>query len=159
MKNIERELRLFACWSVRNTLLHDGRMVWDLLTDKRSQAAIEVAEQYADGLATADELAAAWNAAGAAAWAAARDAYGVAAVVAWAARHAARDAAWAAARDAAGAAAGPAAWVARDARHAAGLGVADAWDAAGAARDAARAAQNAHLEQVLLGLGEQHEQG
>jgi hypothetical protein len=137
MKNIERELRLFACWSIRNTPLHDGRMVWDLLTDKRSQAAVEVAEKYADGLATANELAAA------------RDA-------AWAARDVYRFAAW----DAAGVAEA-AAWAAWDAAWdaAAGLGVADAWDAAGAARDAARAAQNAHLEQVLLGLGEQHEQG
>ena len=86
MANAERELRLFACWSVRNTPLADGRTVWDLLADKRSQTAVEVAERYADGLATYDELAAArdaawdaaraasWNAAWAAAWNAAWDA-------------------------------------------------------------------------------------
>ena len=86
MANAERELRLFACWSVRNTPLADGRTVWDLLTDKRSQTAVEVAERYADGLATVEELDAARDAARAAAWAAAWDA--------------ARAAAWAAAMDA-----------------------------------------------------------
>ena len=85
MTNAERELRLFACWSVRNTPLHDGRTVWDLLTDKRSKTAVEVAEQYADGLATDKELDAAGDAARDAAGDAARDA-------AWAARGAAWDA-------------------------------------------------------------------
>ena len=78
MANAERELRLFACWSVRNTPLADGRTVWDLLADKRSQTAVEVAERYADGLATYDELAAArdaaWDAARGASWDAAWDA-------------------------------------------------------------------------------------
>ena len=90
MADAERDLRLFACWCVRNTPLHDGRTAWDLLTDKRSQTAVEVAERYADGLATQDELDAAWAAArdaGVAAGAAARDAR----VAAW---DAARDAAW-----------------------------------------------------------------
>ena len=120
MANAERELRLFACWSVRNTPLADGRTVWDLLTDKRSKTAVEVAEQYAGGLATDHELAAAWAAARATAWDAAWDA----------ARDAAWDAAGATARDAARAAARDAA---RDAARAA------ARDAAGdAARDAAR---------------------
>ena len=72
MANAERELRLFACWSVRNTPLHDGRMVWDLLTAKRSQTAVEVAERYANGLATDDELDAAGDAAWDVAWATAR---------------------------------------------------------------------------------------
>jgi hypothetical protein len=56
MADAGRELRRFACWCVRNTPLHDGRVVWDLLTDERSRAAVEVAERYADGLATDDEL-------------------------------------------------------------------------------------------------------
>ena len=87
----DRTLRLFACKCVRE--------VWHLLTDKRSRKAVEVAERYAVGEATSEELDAAWAAAWAAAGAAARAA-------AWAtARDAARAAAWATAWAAAGAAA------------------------------------------------------
>ena len=43
--------RLFACWCVRQ--------VWHLLKDERSRNAVEVAEKYANGLATVDELTAA----------------------------------------------------------------------------------------------------
>ena len=66
-----RMLRLFAVWCARNTPLSDGRKVGDLLTDPRSLAALEVAERYANGNATYDELAAAGYAARAAARAAA----------------------------------------------------------------------------------------
>ena len=94
----DKKLRLFACWCVRHTQLADGRTVWDLLTDERSRKAVEVAEAFACGEATQEELDAAW-AAGDAAWAA-RDAAGAAAWAAgdaaWAARDAARAAAWAA---------------------------------------------------------------
>ena len=119
----DKSARLFACWCVRQ--------IWDSLIDERSKNALIVAEKYANGEATEDELAAArdaaWDAASAAAWAAARAA-------AWAA---ARAAAWAAARAAAWAAARAAAWdAARDA----------AWDAA---RDAASAAQSRHLIEIL----------
>ena len=71
-------LRKLACRLIRETPLHDGRTVWDSLTDERSRRAVEVAERYAVGKATAQEL----DAAHAAVWAAARDA---------AARDAARD--------------------------------------------------------------------
>jgi hypothetical protein len=124
----DQRYRLLACRFVRETPLHDGRKVWDLLTDPRSRAAIEVAERYAKGEATDIELEAAgdaaWAAAGAAAWDAAR--------AARAAAGAASDAASDAARDAAGDAAGAAAWAAAwDAAWGA------AWAAAGAASDAA----------------------
>jgi hypothetical protein len=64
----DRNNRLFACGCVRNTPLADGRKVWDLLTDERSRTAVEVAERFADGNATEEEL----DAARTAAWAAAR---------------------------------------------------------------------------------------
>mgnify|MGYP005608604793 CR=1 FL=1 len=50
-----RELRLFACWCVRETPLKDGRKVWDLLTDERSRNAVVVAERFARGEATDEE--------------------------------------------------------------------------------------------------------
>jgi hypothetical protein len=93
----DRELRLFAVWC--------ARQVQHLLTDPRSVNAIDVAERYANGEATDEELAAAW----AAAWAAARAAEDAA----WAAASAAaRAAASAAARAAASAADEAAAWAA-----------------------------------------------
>jgi len=96
-----------------------ARRAQHLMTDQRSLDALDVAERYANGNATKDELYAAEAAAEAvaraaaryAAWAAAEAAAEAAARVAardgeWdAAWDAARDAAWAAARDGAGAAA------------------------------------------------------
>jgi len=105
-------LRLWVCWCIRNTKISNGRTVWDLLTDPRSRAAVEMAEKFALGKATKEQLAAAWDAAGDAAWDASWDA-------SW-------DAAGAAARAATRAAARAATWVA-------------AWDAArDAVRDAVR---------------------
>jgi len=84
----EREMRLFA--------VECARSVQHLMTDKRSLDALDVAERYANGLATQTELTAAGDAARAA-W----DAAGDAARAAWdAAWDAARAAARAAARDA-----------------------------------------------------------
>ena len=147
----DREWRLFAVWCARR--------VQHLMTAPRSVAALDVAERFARGEATVEELAAAraaaraaagvaaraaaWDAAGAAAWAAAGDAAraaaGVAAgVAAWVA---ARAAAGAAVRAAARAAARDAAWAAaRDA----------AWAAAWAAAvDAARDAQTKRFLEVV----------
>ena len=104
----DREIRLYAVWC--------ARQVQHLITDPRSLAALDVAERYAHGLATDEELAAAWDAAGDAARYAAWDAAGDAA---WDARAAAGAAAWDAAGYAAWDAAGAAAW---DARAAAGDG-------------------------------------
>lgn len=77
----DREWRLFAVWCARR--------VQHLLTDPRSIAALDVAERYANGAATQDDLTAARAAAWAAAWAAAGAAAGAARA---AARDAARDA-------------------------------------------------------------------
>ncbi len=110
-------LRKLACRFVRETPLADGRKVWDLLTDERSRRAVEVAERYADGKATAQELAAARAAAYAAAYDAVCNAARAARVAAYAAADdaaAARDTAYAAVRDAAYAAARAAAYAAAD---------------------------------------------
>ena len=64
----DKTARLFACWCVRHTPLADGRVVWDLLTDDRSRAAVDMSERYARGGATEEELAAARAAAWDAAW-------------------------------------------------------------------------------------------
>ena len=118
----DQEIRLYAVWC--------ARQVQHLMTDKRSLDALDVAERFANGQATEDELAAAR----AAARDAARD---VAGVAAWAAaRDAARDVASAAARDVAWAAAWAAARDAESDAESAAESAA-AWDAAwAAARDA-----------------------
>ncbi len=120
----DREWRLYAVWC--------ARQVQHLMTDPRSLAALDVAERYANGQATEDEL----RAARAAAWAAA-----------WAAGAAARAAAWdaAGAADAADAAADAAAGAAAGAEGAA------AGAAAGAEGDAAREAQRIEFLRVVGG--------
>jgi hypothetical protein len=94
----QREMRLFAVGCARS--------VQHLMKDQRSIDAIDIAERYANGLATNNELdaarAAAWNAAWAASFGGAATssvwvAIGVASAIAW-------DAAWATAASAAAAA-------------------------------------------------------
>ena len=122
--------RLAGCAIVRRTTVGNGTL-WDLLTDPRSRNAVEVAENFANGTTTREELdaasAAARDAASAATWAAARDAASAAAsAAAWAAT-------WAAADDAADDAARSAAWAAAD----------------DAADDAARSAARAEHANIL----------
>lgn len=134
----DREWRLLAVWC--------ARQVQHLMIDPRSITALDVAERFANGQATADELAVARDATGDVA----RDAAGDSAwVAAWvAARDAARDAAWDAAGDAAWASAWAAAWAA--ARDAAGGAARNA--ARNAARGAARDAQRtAYLQLITTG--------
>jgi hypothetical protein len=87
----DKLMRLFAVWC--------ARQVQHLMTDERSIRALDVAERFANGEASIEELAAARDDARDAAWDAARDAAWDAALAA--ARAAARDAAWDAARAAA----------------------------------------------------------
>jgi len=128
----DREWRLFAVWC--------ARQVQHLMTDPRSLAALDVAERYAIGEATQDELTAAWSAAA--------DTAGAAA--------AAADAAWAADADAAAVAAAAVAAraadaAAADAASAAWAAAADAaaWAAARAAAVAAWAAQRAKFLEIV----------
>lgn len=95
----DKEIRLYAVWC--------ARQVQHLMTDKRSIAALDVAERFANGMATQDELDAARDAARDAAWAAMDAALDAALDAAW---DAARSAAWDAARDAARSAARAAVW-------------------------------------------------
>ena len=158
----DREIRQYMVWC--------ARQVQHLMTDPRSLNALDVAERFANGLATQEELAAAkaagdaaWDAAGAAAWAsgdaalAARNA-ALAAVRAatMPAEDVAGDASWTAigsAEDVA-LAARDAAWTARDAAWTAALAAARAAKAAGAAGDAvwtsARDAQEKKLRELCV---------
>ncbi len=103
----DKEIRLYAVWC--------ARQVQHLMPDKRSLAALDVSEAFANGKVTEKELAAAraaaraaaWDAAEAAeaaaraaTWAAAWDAAAAARAAAWEAARAVRDAAWDAAWDA-----------------------------------------------------------
>ena len=86
----DKEIRLYAVWC--------ARQVQHLMKDPRSLAALDVAEWFANGEATVEELAAAMDAARGAAWGAARAAASDTARAA--ASDTVWDASWAAARDA-----------------------------------------------------------
>ena len=115
--------RKYAVWC--------ARQVEHLMTDDRSVAALDVAWRHSDGLATDEELAAAWATAWDAAWDAAGDA------ASGTARSAARATAWGAA------------WSApSDASSGAAIDAARA-TASAAAWDAASAAQKQKLIEIL----------
>ena len=142
----DRERRLIACRCVRETPLADGRKVWDLLTDERSRHVVVVAERYAAGEATDEELADASSAAAdaaAATWDAARAVPALnAALKRWAADAAATAAARVARADApvaAYAAASSAAFAVR-------------LSAAAASRDAADAAARAAQADIVRAI-------
>jgi hypothetical protein len=141
----DKEIRLFAadCAELVLPIYENGYP-----NDTRPRLAIEAARDYANGLITLEELAAAWDAtrdaAMDAAMAAAKDAAMDAAMAASAAAWAAARAAWDATRDAAMAADAASAAMAADAASAA-----SAAGAAWAAR-AARAAAWAEIKQILL---------
>jgi hypothetical protein len=103
-KSVQKKARLFAVFCARQ---HEH-----LLTDERSKNAINVAERFANGKASQEELESA------AASAAAIESAWAASAAAWAARAAAIDAAIDAAMEAARAAAMAATWAARAARAA-----------------------------------------
>ena len=144
----DREIRLYTVWC--------ARQVESLMTDQRSIDALDVAERFANGLATDEELAAASFAAWAAA-SAASDA-GSAASDASDARADASLAASLAAGFAASDAGFAASFAASDAARAASA----ASDAGSAARAAARAAQEKRLREdcaeIDAALAQQKEQ-
>jgi len=153
----DREKRLFAVWSIRQ--------VQHLMPDQRCIEALDVAERFANGEATIDELDAARDAAYAAAADAAADAAYAASHVAYCVAHeTAVAAAHAAAANAAAHAANAAAYVAdHDTANVANVAydtanasayvaaqTADAQTAYEVAWDAARAAQTAELRRVVV---------
>jgi len=135
----DNELRRFAVWS--------ARQVQHLMTDPRSVATLDVAERYAEGAATDEEIAAARAAARAAVNSAASaeayaEAYAAARAAAWAAVYdTAYDADWDAASAADWDAASAADWAAASDADWAAASDADWAAASDAARAAAWAAQ------------------
>jgi hypothetical protein len=144
----QRTLRLIAVRMVRETPLADGRRVIDLLTDPRSLAALNVAERYANGMATDSDLAAAQDAASDAAWDAAKT---VAGAVAWVA---AKAVVWVTAKNVAWVAAGAAACNAARAEAKAA-----AWDAKAEAGAAAWVVASDAQLKILLSYGNPYAEG
>lgn len=120
VEGFDKEKRVFAVWCVRQ--------VQHLLTDPRSIAALDVAERFANGLASQEELEAAWTAA---------DAARAADAVAYCAIRAARAAAYAA-------------WQASSAAYSAAYAAySAAWQAADAVVDVARTAQTEKFKEIF----------
>ena len=128
----DREIRLYGVWC--------ARQVQHLMTDPRSISAINVAEQFAKGEATEEQLSDARSAARAAAWAAESAAESATWSAAWyAAQYAARSATWAARA--------AAVWAAASAASAASTAEA-AW---ADARATAESAQKEELLRIISG--------
>jgi hypothetical protein len=140
----DRERRLIACRCVRETPIIDGRKVWDLLTDKRSRHAVEIAERYVAGDATDEELSAA-------AWAASNAAWNTSDVAADAAAAAAAAAAVDAVQASAAGSAMSAAWAAAHAVAAAYAATTTAAYATTAAATAAARAAQADIIREIAG--------
>jgi hypothetical protein len=137
----DREIRLYAVWCARR--------VQHLMADPRSIAALNVAERFARGEASGEELAAA-EAAAASAWAStSRGGAAWASAVASAARSTAE---WAVAYAARASAASAVAWAASEARWAAEAVAAE--EAAWSARDTERDAQAEELRRVCREMRE-----
>jgi len=156
----DRDWRLFAVWCARS--------VQHLMTDERSINSVNVAEKFAHGEASREELAAALDAASAAitaAWAAseaasaawAASAEASAASAAWAASAEASEAwaAWAASAEASEASAASAAWAAWAASAAASAEASEAARAASAASAASAEASEAASAEAREGQKEQ----
>ncbi len=139
-QNVERELRLFDCDCAERVLPNFEKMS----NDPAPRKAIEVARLYANGKATADELAAAWSAAESAAAAAASAAESAARSAAESAAESAASAARSAAASVAASAAASAAWSAAESA-AASAAASAAESAAESAASAASAAESAWL--------------
>lgn len=132
VEGFDKEIRLYAVWC--------ARQVQHLMKDQRSLDALDVAERFAHGKATLQELNDAWNAARAARAAASDGAWAATWAAAWAAASATWDPAWAA-------------WAASDAVWAVTWAAAsDASNVARAASDAAMAAARATQEKELRGI-------
>jgi hypothetical protein len=64
----DKNLRLMACRFIREIKVTGDKTLWDLMTDERSRNAVIIAERFANGEATSEELATAAYAAYAAAY-------------------------------------------------------------------------------------------
>ena len=138
IKDADRDIRLFSVWCARK--------VQHLMRDSRSTNALDVAERFANGKATKEELEAASAAARAACAACAESAASAESVAAW-------DAAWAGARGGASAGARAAA------RDAASAGARAAGAAARAVRDDTYAAQEEMFKLMCDGKAPWQTQG
>jgi len=140
----DKLMRLFSVWSYRQTLKFIKN------PDNRSIDAANIAEKYAYGEVSLEELSAASASAWTAAWEASASTRAAARAAAWAAEGSTRAAAWAAAR-AAEESASAAAWAAASvAEESASVAEESASAAAREARAAAWEAQEKKLKEMII---------